>query len=391
MIIVNNPGSWSAIYPLLKHPEWNGLSSADLVFPFFLIAVGMSIPFSYARRKEQDSLKSVKNSRKAILLRKFLLYQHIFVRGAILIGSGLLINAFPSFEWNGLRIPGVLQRIGVVYICCYMVFIHVNPRIIFLLFLSILLGYLYLIVFIPPPDWNGFRSILGYNAGWGLFDYEYWKNALSIKEFNFTAYYNLSAYVDRSLLYGHLWKFTKTWDPEGILSTIPSIATSMIGLWIGSIKIRNSDSQSIHEKSISKISLWLGGFAMIAAGLILDEYFPINKSIWSSSFVLITGGIASVFIAVLDSVPSIWRQHFEPILLFGRYALFVFIFSAIFSRLLILNINGIVPKSWLVTKFFTWENSHLSSLVYSVAMLLFIWIVTYFRSKIVIKIPHFNK
>jgi predicted acyltransferase len=334
MVIVNNPGDWKYIYSPLKHPAWNGVSIADLVFPFFIIAVGMSIPFAM-HKKQVNEEKSNLQILNFVLKRFFILFL-----------LGLFLNAFPFFEWEGLRIPGVLQRIALVYLFCSMIFLFIKPTVWqAFLFVLVLVGYYILIVRIPPPDWNGEGS------------------------FVYSPVYNWAAYLDRSLLDGHLWKYTKTWDPEGVLSTVPAICNGLIGLWIGCFWI--------HKKYL----LWVMGLLFLIMGIFVAELFPINKSIWSSSFVLVTGGLGLLFFYFLDLLDS-WigesksfHRYFSPIFIMGRHALLVFFLIGIISRLLVLDWNGINLKNIIVDQFFRGFDPYLGSLLYSLFYLGFVYLI----------------
>ncbi|MCC5816197.1 MAG: DUF5009 domain-containing protein [Leptospira sp.] len=334
MVIVNNPGDWTYIYTPLRHAPWNGFSLADLVFPFFIIAVGVSIPF--AMHKKQV------NEEKSNLQILFFVFKRFF----ILFLLGLFLNAFPYFEWEGLRIPGVLQRIALVYLSCSMIFLFLrSPIKQGFLFTVILIGYYILIVRIPPPDWSGDES------------------------FVFNSKHNWAAYLDRIIMEGHLWKYTKTWDPEGLLSTLPAIASGLIGIWVG--------SYWMHKKYF----LWVIGLVFLIFGLIAAEFFPINKSIWSSSFVLVTGGLGLLFFYFLNLLDS-WigesksfHRYFSPIFIMGRNALLVFFSTGLISRILILDWKGTTLKKIVVDLFFRGYDPYLGSLIYSFIYLAIIYLI----------------
>lgn len=320
MVIVNNPGSWSHVYKPLQHARWNGLLGADLVFPFFLIAVGMSIPFAHNKRS------SMGETNLKILL-------NVCIRSILLFSLGIFLNAYPEFTWEGLRIPGVLQRIAIVYLVAYGIFLIPKESIRISLFIGILIFYYFLITKIPPPDWNG------------------------IGTFKYSAYNNTSAYLDRLLLDGHLWKHSKFWDPEGVLSTFPSIGSAMIGIWFTIYAIQ------------SKLRLLLVGTIFLLSGYLFDIFFPINKTIWSSSFVLVTGGYAAYFYLLLTWIPESRSNIFKPILLMGTHALFVFFIIGIISRSLIYNWDGFVMKLWLVKLFHFIQDPKLGSFLYAISYL----------------------
>ena len=196
MILVNNPGDWGHIYAPLEHAEWNGCTPTDLIFPFFLFIVGVSIVFALGSKKENPETHN-----KLILV--------ALKRSAILFGLGLFLSLFPLFDFSVVRILGVLQRIAIVYFICVVIFIKTNPKTQWKLMIGILLAYWAIMTLIPVPG-------VGYaNLG---------------KETN------LGAWLDRLVLtVNHTWKLSKTWDPEGILSTLPAIGTGLFGILIGNL------------------------------------------------------------------------------------------------------------------------------------------------------------
>lgn len=324
MVIVNNPGSWSHVYKPLQHARWNGLLGADLVFPFFLIAVGMSIPFAHNKRaiKGETNLKII---------------SHVLIRSIVLFSLGVFLNAYPEFTWDGLRIPGVLQRIAIVYLVAYGIFLLPKESVRFSIFVISLIVYYILITKLPPPDWDGT----------GVFEYN--------------SYNNISAYLDRLLLDGHLWKHSKFWDPEGILSTIPAIATSLIGIWLSLYIIK------------SRVKLLLVGISFLIIGYISAIYFPINKTIWSSSFVLVTGGYGAIFYFLLTLIPIERARILKPVLVMGTHALFVFFIIGIISRTLIYNWDGFVIKLWLMKKLEFIQEPELASFIYAIIYLIILF------------------
>lgn len=379
MVIVNNPGNWGQIYSFFKHAAWDGLGSSDFVFPFFLIAVGASIPFAYAKRK------SLAESDARILF-------HVFLRASFLICIGLLLNGFPDYKLSELRIPGVLQRIGVVYFFAYAIYLSLNFRLQFFLFVSILLSYTIGIVYLAPPDWKYVQNV----------------------PFRYDSIYNWAAYIDRSLLSGHLWKITKVWDPEGILSTIPSIASALMGIWISewfikaiSVKVDLTSKEKFQsQRSIQAISNFLlrlfpdnekkeyfpvvvkfffVGIFFLTLGFFVHSVFPINKSLWSSSFVLVTGASAYFFILILYFIPASWQDAkvLKPILMLGQSALFVFVFTGLFSRILNLVLHdGKSTKQIVFSTLSIFSQPKDNSLFYSLVYLCFTICITYIWRKI---------
>jgi predicted acyltransferase len=387
MVIVNNPGNWGQIYSFFKHASWNGLGSADFVFPFFLIAVGASIPFAYSKRK------SLLESDSKII-------SHVLIRSIILVSIGLILNGFPDYNLSELRIPGVLQRIGIVYFFTYLIYLSLNSRLRLILFSSILLVYSYVIVYCPPPDWD------------------YLQNPI----FQYDAKFNLAAYIDRLLMSEHLWKLTKVWDPEGLLSSVPSIASALMGIWLSEWMIPESKAEiaskgvtekgnlqeskqalfskseseeyyknSLINKSLSFLDIsfekkvTIAGITFIVLGLLVGIVFPINKSLWSSSFVLVTGGIAYLFLILLHSLPKNWQQSkvFDPILMLGRSALFVFVFTGFFSRILNLPLwENLSTKTIILDCVSIFSTDKTNSLFYSLVYLSFTLAITWTWRKV---------
>ncbi len=231
MILVNNPGSWSHVYAPLLHAKWHGWTPTDLVFPFFLFILGVAMTFSFARVGEMRA------ERKA-------LYLKVLRRSLIIFGLGIFLNGFPYFNFAGIRIPGVLQRIAVVYFFASLITLNTSAKGQALWMSGLLLGYWALMKLVPVP---------GYGAG------------------NLTVEGNLAAFVDNALLHGHIWK--AAWDPEGLLSTIPAIATALSGVLTGHL-IRSGKERKDIEGWMFVI-----GWGAILAGLFWSIVFPsINRS-----------------------------------------------------------------------------------------------------------------
>ncbi len=247
MIIVNDPGSWSHVYAPLLHAEWNGITPTDYIFPTFLFIVGVSIVLSLSNKKSQ-------NISKTILLKK------IIWRSLKIYLVGLFLWLWPNFDFENIRWVGVLQRISFVYLFTAIIFLYLNLRSQIILLSQILIFYTILMCFIPIPD-IGFPD-------------------LSIPEKNW------AHYIDSILLPGMMWQ--KTWDPEGILSTLPSIGTGVLGLIGGYIITSKNDL----VKKMLNLSLF--GFILLFLGDITQYIFPLNKNLWSTSFTLLVGGISSL-------------------------------------------------------------------------------------------------
>jgi predicted acyltransferase len=283
MVLVNNPGDWSHIYAPLEHSKWNGCTPTDLIFPFFLFMVGVSIVYAIGSKKEDKTLR-----RKIIL--------KAFRRSITLYIIFTLLSLIPDFDFAYFRIPGVLPRIAIVFFISVIIYIYTNFKQWFWLFSIILIAYCFLMTVVPVPG-------IGYAA------LEPGKN--------------LAAWLDNIILTPkQMWSQTKTWDPEGILSTLPSIATCLYGMMVGSTLKRT-------DKTESEKVAWLLTFAFFSliAALIWNNWFPINKALWTSSFVLYTGGLATAGLTV-----SYWlidvhkrRKYITPFIAYGSNAITAYV------------------------------------------------------------------
>jgi predicted acyltransferase len=290
MILVNNPGSWAHIYGPLRHAEWHGWTPTDLIFPFFLFIVGVSITLALSRRAAAGGGRRD-------------LYLKIARRALVIFGLGLVLSGFPFFELSTLRVPGVLQRIAVCYFFAAVIFLLTGWRTQVVVTGALLLGYWALMSLVAAP---------GYAAG-----------DLSMEG-------NLAAYVDRTLLTGHTWK--PLYDPEGILSTFPAVATTLCGVLAGRLL---SSAAAPAEKCAA---LFAAGAGLVVAGWVWNFWFPVNKPLWTSSYALLTTGLALQLLALCYWLVDIRgrRRWAWPFVVFGTNALAVFFLSGIFARLLTL-------------------------------------------------------
>jgi predicted acyltransferase len=277
MVIVNNPGTWDAIYWPLEHAEWNGWTPTDLIFPFFVFLIGVSLTLSWQTQLVTPG--------------------RIFERGLLIICLGLFMAGFPFFSPTHWRIPGVLQRIGLCYLAAAFIYRRTrNGKVIAAIVAALLLGYWLALVRFGDLTPDG----------------------------------NIGARIDRALMGGHLWR--PTWDPEGLLSTVPAIATALLGvlagLWL------KSAVQS--ERKVNVLAL--AGIAGMAAGQAWHALFPINKQLWTSSYVLLTAGAAAILLAAcmyLIDIRGI-RAWSGPFIVLGRNAITLFVVSGLIGKLLIL-------------------------------------------------------
>lgn len=356
MILVDNPGSDDLAYGPIKHADWNGWTSADFIFPSFLFLVGISMVYSFAPRIQRGE------SRKQILLRAL-------KRSLILIAIGLFVNASPiiGLDLHAWRFEGVTQRIALCYFAASILVLWSSRRGMWIAMCACLLGYWALLRFVPVPG----LGVPGHSIPFMDPDR------------------NLAAWLDRKLFMGHLYNGSR--DPEGILSTIPAIATTLMGVLTG-YWLRSERSSGAKA-----IRMLCAGILGLVAGEIWNFWFPINKNLWTSSFVLFSGGFALVFLSFLYWTLEIkkWRGAWTmPILVFGTNAIagFVadsFVYGPGYS-FTVRSPSG--PVTWhdaaqakLVSLSASAANA---SLIYSLAAVLFCWILLWFlwRKQIFLKV-----
>lgn len=348
MILVNNPGSWEHIYSPLEHAPWHGLTPTDLVFPFFLFIVGVSITLALGRRAQTAG------SRRD-------LYVKIIRRTLIIFALGLVLGGFPYYDLQTIRIPGVLQRIAVCYLITSVIFLNTRWRTQAIIAAALLVLYCVIMNYVPVP---------GFGAG------------------NLEMEGNLAAYIDRRLLGGHTWK--PLYDPEGILSTIPAIATTLCGVLTG--HLLNSKRAALEKVS----AMFVAGLAALVAGWVWSFWFPINKALWTSSYVLVTAGMALQLLALCYWLVDVkgYQRWAKPFVIFGSNALALYFLAELFS-----NIIGVVTfprdggrvdlKSWLYETFYaSWASPLNASLLFAISIvLLWLGVMTIlYRKRIFIKV-----
>ncbi len=363
MILVNDPGSWEHVYPPLLHAEWHGWTPTDLVFPFFLFVMGVGMAFSLARRLETGG-----RSR---------LHLQVLRRTAILFALGLFLSAFPDFDLSRLRVAGVLTRIAVVYLLASLVVIHLSRRAQAWTAPAILLGYWAAMALVPVP---------GAGAGAGDFSPEG----------------NLAAWIDRALLPGRLYR--GTWDPEGLFSTLPAVATALLGVFTGRW-IRSEDrpgrdrpgrDRPGRDRTEIAAGMFAAGWLAILAGLAWDLVFPINKNLWTSSYVLFTAGAALEGLALcywLIDCRGV-RRWAWPAIVYGLNPIAVYVLSGLLMKLLdrIRFADGSETTSlasWIYRHLFLpWAPPVDASLAFAVSYVVFWWamMALLYRRRIFIKI-----
>ncbi len=349
MILVNNPGTWSAIYWPLEHAQWHGWTPTDLIFPFFLFIVGVSMVLSFNSRRQRGATQG-----------KLLL--HVLRRSAIIFAIGFFLAAYPRFNMATVRIPGVLQRIAVVYLLSSLVVLYLGRRGRAMTIMSLLLGYWAVMMLVPVP---------GFGAG-----------DLSMDG-------NLAGFIDRKLMLHHLY-IKERFDPEGVLSTFPAIATALLGAFLGEW-LRSG------VRALDKLKWMLaGGLAAVVVGRLWGIWFPINKNLWTSSYVLFTAGLAAITLGVCYWLVDIKRTQLwaRPFLWLGMNAITVFALSSFLAKCMGIyrvNVDG-QQMSWkaLVYQrgFAQLAQPVNASLLFALAYLLLFVVLawTMYRTKIFIKV-----
>ena len=376
MLLVNDPGTWSAIFPPLEHAEWNGWTPTDLIFPFFLFIVGITTYLSMSARRARGDEDSA-------------LVKQILRRGIIIYLLGFAMALFPFYQWGTIdalpnasawdrilfriehvRILGVLPRIGIVYICAGLLTLKTTLKQQVIIIGTLLLGYWFAMTLIPVPGENEIGALL-----------------LHTKD------RNLAAYLDRLILgTNHTWVGSVTFDPEGPLSTIPAIGTAMLGniagRWI-----------ALKEKPLlERISgLFAAGSIAMVLGLMWNWSFPINKSLWTSSYVLFTAGMACVAIAtimwIVDYSNVKWWT--KPWVVFGVNPIVAFVGSGVMARLIYtlwhVNYKGqsiSIQSAIYQSLFLPWLPERVASLAFAIAFVL-LWygiLLVLYRKKIILKV-----
>jgi predicted acyltransferase len=331
MVLVNNAGDGRNTYGPLRHSDWNGWTITDAVFPTFLWIVGVAITLSVGRRLERGVPRST-------------LLGQAMRRALVLYVFGLFVYLFPRFDFSTMRILGVLQRIAICYLIATAIYLWTTTaRARILWIVSLLAGYWLLMKFVPAP---------GYAAG-----------RLDVAG-------NLAHYIDRIVLGRHNYLSTKTWDPEGVMSTLPAIATTLFGVLAGQL-LRLK--KSLMERTAS---LFLVGNTLLALGLICDVWLPINKKLWTSSFALFMAGLAFVLLAIfLYLVDHLGYQHvFQPFVIMGMNAIAVYMLS----ELLAISLDVSRLHDWIYGHWFAvLASPQNASLLWAIAFTLLMYLAAY--------------
>jgi predicted acyltransferase len=349
MIVVNNPGSWSYVLPPFRHAEWHGCTPTDLVFPFFLFIVGVAMAFSFAKRLEQGHSL-------------WPLYRRIIRRTITLILLGIFLALYWDWDFSTVRIPGVLQRIGVCYFFASLIVLNFRTRGQILWIAGLLLGYWAIMTLVPYP-------------GRGTDPWAFGNN--------------LALYVDRLVFGRHMWK--PDIEPEGLISTIPAITQVLIGYLTGQwIRSR--------REPLEKTNLmFIAANVLIVAGLFWAYWMPINKQLWTSSYVLYTSGIAihslSISYWLIDIKQK--RKGLQPFIVYGSNAILAFFGSSLMAKTLYkwhitlssgetISVTGYLFKYILSPIFGNW----IGSLVHPILYFLIWWAILswFYRRKIFIRV-----
>ncbi|MWB95962.1 DUF5009 domain-containing protein [Flavobacterium sp. GA093] len=342
MTIVNNPGDWGNVYPPLLHADWHGCTPTDLVFPFFIFIMGVAVPLAMPEKRYDSTtfnkilVRSLRMLCLGIFFNFFSKIQLFGLEGVplligrlvitVAVGYALmgnfsskiknilafsilfiyLILAYSGIEaYQDVRLPGVLQRIAIVYFVVSLLYLKTTKKTQIITGAAILLGYWAVMTLLPVPG---------------------------IGEANLGKATNFASWLDSLLLKGHMYSGTITWDPEGILSTLPSIVNGIIGLLIGQIlQLQISKTEIVKKMAIT-------GIALIIGGLLWNFAFPINKSLWTSSYVLYTTGLATTCLAFLYYIIDIanYKKGFKLFLIWGVNPMIVFFASQIIPQSLVM-------------------------------------------------------
>ena len=376
MLLVNDPGTWSAIFPPLEHAEWNGWTPTDLIFPFFLFIVGITTYLSLSARRARGDNDSA-------------IVKQILRRGLIIYLLGFAMAMFPFYQWGSItgianatpwdrilfriehvRILGVLPRIAIVYVCAALLTLRTTVRQQIIIIAVLLFGYWFAMTLIPVPGEGTIGALL-----------------LNTHD------RNLAAYLDRLILgTNHTWIGSVTFDPEGPMSTIPAIATAMLGVlagrWIG-----------LRDKLLlERISgLFAAGAIGMMVGLMWNWAFPINKNLWTSSYVIFTAGMACVALAtimwIVDYTNVKWWT--KPFVVFGVNPIVAFVGSGVMARLIYtlwhVNYHGqsiALQDAIYQIVFLPWLPPRVASLAFAVSFVL-LWyaiLLVLYKRNIILKV-----
>lgn len=341
MVLVNTPGDGANVYAPLEHAEWNGWTPTDVVFPSFVWIVGLTLTLSFQKRMAAGATR-------ADLLRQ------AFRRAAILFGLGLFLYGFPRFDLATWRILGVLQRIAICYLAGAAIWLTTGLRGRIAWTVGLLASYWALMTLVPVP---------GFGAG------------------NLSVEGNFAHYVDSLVLGSHNYAETKTWDPEGIVSTLPAIATVLFGMFAADVLALR---RSLGERLVRMLAI---GVALLVAGLVCDQWLPINKKIWTSSFALFMAGLDFVLLAgfawIVDGLK--WQRAVRPFVILGMNAIAIYMISELLVSILwMLDWQRPIYRTVFAPLASPVNASLLWAVSYTLLMLLIAWVM--YRWKVFIKV-----
>ena len=434
MVLVNNPGTWSAIYGPLQHAEWHGITPTDYIFPFFLFIVGVAIPIALGKRIREGITRGV--------------YLKILTRSAAIFASGLAISALPLFVINRTEIPWPLKWLAALSIIGALFFLYLRSyRVAFGLvglWAVIVFGFHFASWEVAAYDVRTMRIpgvlqriAVCYLAASLIYLHTSWKQQAGISAGLLLLYWflmtriavpgceittiddkacNLAAYLDRTILtMDHMWRGSRVFDPEGILSTLPAIVTTLSGVLTGTWLMRKNGgtsagvavnpsvsspahgSRSTHSPLQKAVGLFFAGTVLLALGWWWSLVFPLNKSLWTSSYVVYTSGLALLTLGSCYYLIDVlgYRWWTKPFVIFGVNALALFVFSGIMARILgIIRVMGpqgqdISLQQWIFTNLFlSWAEPVNASLAYAVSFILLwlflMWLL--YRRRVFIKL-----
>ncbi len=376
MLLVNDPGSWSAIFPPLAHAAWHGWTPTDLIFPFFLFIVGITTHLSLSARRARGDDEGA-------------IVRQILRRGAIIFFLGFLIALFPFYQWGPIeanpdpsivdriihrlryvRFLGVLPRIAIVYVCAALLTLRTSLKQQVVIVAVLLFGYWFAMTLLPVPGENTIGALLLHDKS-----------------------RNLAAYLDRVIIgTDHIWSGSVTFDPEGVLSTIPAIGTGMLGVIAGRWIAMTS------RPLIERIAgLFAAGALVMMLGAMWNWVFPINKSLWTSSYVLFTAGLAAITLATIMWIVEHYDMRWwtRPFVIYGVNPIVAFVGSAVMARIIytlwkveydgkLQSIQSVIYQA----VFLSWLPPRVASLAFALTFVLF-WLgilTVLYRRNIILKV-----
>ena len=429
MVLVNNPGTWASIYGPLKHAEWHGITPTDYIFPFFLFIVGVAIPIAFAKRLRDGvdrgvyvkiltrslsifgvgiamsaipffvySETAIPAFLKILLVLSYSAALFFYLRGRVALGltialvSGLIVTAFwllgtqvEPYNPETMRIMGVLQRIAVCYLIVSLIYLHTNWKQQLIIGIALLLIYWILLVAVPVPGCE--------------------VTTIDDKACN------LAAWIDRVVLTEpHIWRSSKVYDPEGLLSTIGAVVTTISGVLTGTWLMGSRPATGVRsEASVDQApaavrtplqtvaGMFFAGTVVMAIGWCWALVLPLNKSLWTSSYVLYNTGLALLTLGACYYLIDIlgYKRWAKPFVVFGVNALALFAFSGILARLMgMIKVAGpegkdVTLQQWIFGNIFLPFLSPVNaSLAYAVCYIVFwlflMWLL--YRRRIFIKV-----